>query len=109
MECNQDVNQTYQISEEEYQKTRENRIKFLASTGLDPTVFSKYIPEKYEQIPDFIWLSVIKNLLKELEKQEDFLNAYNLHNFAISGHTEGNEFAPWQLFDKGRYLLTRKK
>ena len=101
--------QTYQISEEEYQKTRLERIKYLTKNGLDPNAFSKYIPEKYERIPDFIWLSVIRNLLKELEKQEDFLEKYNFYNFAISGHTEGNEFAPWQLFDKDRYLLTRKK
>ena len=41
--------------------TREERVKFLSSIGLDPQVFSKYIPEDYEEIPDFIWLSVIRS------------------------------------------------
>ena len=27
--------------------------------------------------------------------------------FAISGHTEGKRYAPWQMFDKGRYDLKK--
>ena len=57
--------QTFQIDELEYNKTRIDRINFLKLLGLDPKVFIKYIPEKYESIPDFIWLSIIKNLLKK--------------------------------------------
>lgn len=56
-----------------------------------------------------MWLSVIKNLLKQLEKNEDILMNYGFTNFAISGHTEGNQFAPWQMFDKSRYTLVKKR
>lgn len=101
--------QTFQIDELSYQKTRIDRIKFLESLGLDPNIFSKFIPETYEPIPDYIWLSIIKNLLKELEKKEDILAANNFTHFAISGHTEGKNFSPWQLFDKSRYQKIRKK
>lgn len=101
--------QTFQIDESEYTKTRIDRINFLKSLGLDPTVFIKYIPEKYESIPDFIWLSIIKNLLKELEKKEEILLANNFTHFAISGHTEDKYFSPWQMFDKNRYQKVRKK
>lgn len=97
--------QTYQIKNEDYIKTREERVKFLESIGLNSDVFSKFIPEIYEPIPDFIWLSVIKNLLKTLEKKEDLLLACGFDHFAISGHTEGKEFCPWQMFDKSRYGL----
>lgn len=81
--------QTFQIDNEEYQKTRNERIEFLKSVGLNPEIFSSYIPEKYQAIPDLIWLSVIKNLLKQLEKNEDILISYGFTNSAISGHTEG--------------------
>lgn len=101
--------QTYQINNTDYQMTRIERIKFLKSIGLNPDVFLPYIPENYQPIPDFIWLSVIKNLLKQLEKNEDILASCEFTNFAISGHTENNQFVPWQMFDKSRYTLTRKK
>ena len=100
---------TFQISNDDYQVTRNERINFLKSIGLNPDVFSSYIPENYQEIPDFIWLSVIKNLLKQLEKNEDILMSYGFSNFAISGHTEGNQFAPWQMFDKSRYTLVKKR
>lgn len=101
--------QTYLINNEDYQVTRNERIEFLKSVGLDQNVFSKYIPENYQEIPDFIWQSVIKNLIKQLEKNEDILDSYGFTNFAIAGHTEGKKFAPWQMFDKSRYTLVRKK
>ena len=59
--------QIYLINNEDYQLTRNERIEFLKSVGLDQNVFSKYIPENYQEIPDFIWQSVIKNLIKQLE------------------------------------------
>lgn len=101
--------QIFLINDADYQLSKLERIEFLKSIGLDPAVFSKYIPEKYQQIPDFVWQSVIKSLIKQLEKNEEFLENYGFTNFAISGHTEGNNFAPWQMFDKSRYTLVRKK
>ncbi len=101
--------QTYQVSNENYRVSRMERIEFLKSIGLNPKVFSKYIPEEYQPIPDFIWLSVIRNLIKQLEKNEEFLASYGFTNFAISGHTEGNNFTPWQMFDKSRYTLIKKR
>ena len=101
--------QTFQISSADYQVTRNERIEFLKSIGLNQEVFSSYIPENYQEIPDFIWLSVIRNLLKQLEKNEDILMNFGFTNFAISGHTEGNQFAPWQMFDKSRYTLVKRR
>ena len=101
--------QIFQISNEDYQLTRNERVQFLISIGLNPEVFSNYIPEEYQEIPNFIWLSVIQNLLKQLEKNEDILAKHGFTNFAISGHTEGNNFAPWQMFDKSRYTLVNKR
>lgn len=97
--------QTEKISDSDYQQTRKDRIEFLKSLGLNTEVFLQYIPEDYQEIPDFIWLDLIRNCLKELEKNEDFLASYGLTNFAISGHTEGKRFAPWQISDKSRYCL----
>lgn len=101
--------QTYQVSESDYRLSREERINFLKSLGLNPDIFSSFIPEKYQNIPDIVWLNVIKDLIKKLEKNEDILANYNYTNFAISGHTEGNKFAPWSMFDKTRYTLSKKK
>lgn len=99
--------QKFQIDNEEYQNTRNERIEFLKSVGLNAEIFSSYIPEKYQAIPNLIWLSVIKNFLKQLEKSEDILMSYGFTNSAISGHTEGKQFSPWQMFDKNRYTLAK--
>ena len=101
--------QTFQIDDFEYNKTRIDRINFLSSLGLKTEEFINYIPKTYEPIPDFIWLNIIKNLLKELEKKEDILLTDNFTHFAISGHTEDKYFSPWQMFDKNRYQKIRKK
>lgn len=99
--------QTFQIDNEEYQKTRNEKIEFLKSVGLNPEIFSSYIPKKYQAIPNLIWLSVIKNFLKQLKKNENILISYGFTNFAISGHTEGKQFSPWQMFYKSRYTLAK--
>lgn len=100
--------QTYKISDIDYQKTRNERVNFLKSIGLDYNTFSQCIPYDYQEIPDFIWLDVITNLLKKLEKNEDILRKYGFTNFAISGHTEGKHFAPWQMFDDSRYTSVKR-
>ena len=95
--------QTYKTNQEEYTITRNNRINFLKSVGLDEKKFINYIPEIYQDIPDFIWKDIIKNILKELEKEEDYLLSSGFKSFVISGHTEGKRFAPWKMYDKNRY------
>lgn len=79
------------------------RIEFLVSVGMSEDEVSKRIPENYSEIPDFIWLDIIKNFLGKLDDMEDEFNAIGMLKFAISGHTEGKHFLPWQMFDKSRY------
>ena len=100
---------TFLISNEEYLKTREERVNFLKSVGYNEEDFEKEIPITYEEIPDFIWQHVLEKLLKRLEKKEDELLASGFKTFAISGHTEGKKYAPWQMFDKGRYDIKKSK
>ena len=100
---------TYLISQDEYKKSREERIKFLISIGIDENIALEKVPEEYKEIPDYIWLDVIKNLIKEVYQRELELKSDGLTEFAISGHTEGIRFRPWQIFDKKRYELTRKR
>lgn len=101
--------QTFHVSDEEYLKTRLERINFLESVGVDREVLEQAIPSAYQDIPNFIWLSVIRNLIKKLEDNEYLLDSYGFDNFAISGHTEGDSFAPWQMFDKTRYTMAKQK
>lgn len=72
-------------------------------------MFLKFIPEDYQKIPDFIWIDVIRNFLKHLEKNEEILESLGFTHFAISGHTEGKRFMPWQMFDKSRYELAKNE
>ena len=49
------------------------------------------------------FLDIIKNIISRLEDMEIELKSANLDEIAISGHTEGKRFLPWQMFDKSRY------
>lgn len=94
---------TYLISQEEYEESRKNRVDFLKSLDLKEEAFSSYIPNIYQEIPDFIWLDVILNVIKKIEDKQEELEKAGLYEFAISGHTEGEKWYPWQMFDKSRY------
>lgn len=96
---------TYLINQDDYEKSRKERIAFLVSLGLNNDLVDGHVPKIYDEIPDFIWLDVIKNLIKKIESMEDELKDFGLSEFAISGHTEGKRFLPWQMFDKSRYKI----
>ena len=93
---------TYVIDNKDYLDTREKRISFLLKRNVERNVLEKSIPKEYKPIPDFIWLDVIKNVIKPLLKNEEFLKADGFYEFNISGHTEGKRFRPWQMADDRR-------
>ena len=93
----------YEISQEDYYKTREERIKYLLSLGLKKEEFIKCIPTVYKPIPEFIWDNLIRTILVTLEKNEDILLSYGFKNFAIGGNTENKECYLWQMYNKDRY------
>ena len=93
---------TYVISNDDYIKTRDERISYLESCGLSKELLEENIPKFYKRIPDFIWLDIIKNIIKPLEKEEDLLRSYKFIEFNLSGHTEGKRFRPWQMVDDKR-------
>ena len=93
---------TYLINPSQYLETRKERINYLISCGLEKEKIEENIPKEYQEIPDYIWLSIIKDILKVLEKEEDVLRKAGFYEFNISGHTEGRYFAPWQMVDDKR-------
>lgn len=96
---------TYIINDEDYKESRNERVEYLIGIGLSKEKVLKDVPVTYTEIPNFIWLDIIKNIIKRLEKLEDELKMANLTDFSISGHTEGKKFMPWQMFDKNRYKI----
>ena len=93
---------TFIISQEDYTTSRLERIKYLESCGLSKEDLEKNIPKVYKEIPDFIWLDIIKNVIKPLEKEEELLRDCNFLEFNLSGHTEEKRFRPWQMVDDKR-------
>ena len=93
---------TFIISNQNYKSTRDERIDYLQSCGLSKDILENSIPKSYKRIPDFIWLDIIKNIIKPLEKEEDLLRSYKFTEFNLSGHTEGKRFRPWQMVDDKR-------
>lgn len=96
---------TFLISDEAYKKSREKRVEFLKSIDIDEDTIEEQLPKEYKEIPDFIWLDVIKHLLKKLMNMEEELALSGLTDISIGGHTEGKRFLPWQLTNKTRQGL----
>ena len=93
---------TYITNSKDYMVSREKRIEFLLKRNVERKILEDNIPKEYKPIPDFIWLDVIKNAIKPLLKNEDFLKKDGFYEFNISGHTEGKRFRPWQMADDRR-------
>ena len=93
---------TYITNDKDYKISREERVNFLKSCGISESIIEKNVPKKYTEIPEFIWLDVIKNIIKVLEKEEDILRHDGFLEFNLSGHTEGKRFRPWQMVDDKR-------
>lgn len=94
--------QTYKIDNKKYLETRKERIEYLISCGIDKNLIEENIPKDYQDIPDFIWLDIIKNIIKVIEKEEDILRQSGFLEFNLSGHTEEKRFRPWQMVDDKR-------
>ena len=94
--------QTYMTNKEDYEKSRIERIEYLTTCGIKKDILEENIPKEYHPIPDFIWLDIIRNIIKQLEKEEDYLRREGFLEFNLSGHTEGTSFAPWQMADSTR-------
>ena len=92
------------INNQDYLKTREERINYLKSLGLDEKEFIKFIPKVYKPINDYIWLDLIKKVILVLEKNESILLKSGYKNFAINGNTENKECYLWQMYNKDRYF-----
>ena len=93
---------TYIIDNDEYKKSRDERIQYLVSCGLPLDVLEENIPKVYQKIPDFIWLDIIKNIIKPILKEEELLRSCGFLEFNLSGHTEEKRFRPWQMADNTR-------
>jgi hypothetical protein len=93
---------TFLINDENYKNSRDERVDYLMKCDVSKEILDKYIPLKYKPIPDFIWLDIIKNIIKPLEKNEDYLRSEGFIEFNLSGHTEGEKFRPWQMADDKR-------
>ena len=94
--------QTFLVTQSDYQESRDERINYLVSCGIDKNILEDNIPTFYTEIPNFIWLDIIKNIIKVLVKEEEYLRINNYEEFNLSGHTEEKRFRPWQMVNSNR-------
>lgn len=94
---------TYIISKNDYEESRNKRIKFLNKVGYTKEESNNGVPKIYEEIPNIAWIKIISEILKKLEKrQQEFINE-KLNEFVINANFENNEIHAWQMYTKSRY------
>lgn len=96
----------YIVSDEEYQRTREERIKFLNSIESDKEVIQSNVPMQYTPIRDEFIETILDDIVFELYKRKDELRKDGLTIINVQGNFEDSRVVPWEIFRPER-LITR--
>lgn len=97
----------YIISQEDYINSRKKRVEYLQGLNIPLELIESKVPVVYQEIPDLVWLDLLKHLLKKLIKMEDELLSEGINEFVLNGHMEGERFRPWQMYDKSRFCFEK--
>lgn len=93
------------ISQEDYQKTRKERIDFLYnSCHYDIDKIEENIPQTYSLIPDNVIVKLLDEVVLELMKNRPMLLQDGLMQFGIQGNIINGEIQPWEMFRPERWL-----
>ena len=94
----------YKVSQEDYNVSRKNRINFLISLGENIDNFISYLPDIYEDVPNYIWEDLIQKILVNLWKKEEILEKSSYKHFAIGGNAYNKKCYIWQMYNKDRFM-----
>lgn len=94
---------TFIISEEKYNQSRKERIRFLKSIDILAVDAESGVPNTYNEIPDYVWKEVIVKIIKKVKNREEEFKSLGFNEFVINANVENGKILAWQMFDKNRY------
>lgn len=100
----------YIVDEEEYKRSREERIDFLNS--VEPNIediIKKEVPESYKSANDDVIKSILDDVILPLYKRKRELYQDNLKHFNIQGNVVNGKVVPWEIFRPERLISKSKE
>lgn len=102
-----DVRKTF-ISQDEYKRTRQERIDFLKGIESDTDTIYRNIPENYKVHNSSILDSILNDVIFPLYKRKSELPADGLKIFNVQGNIVDGKIVPWEIFRPERLIPKTK-
>ncbi len=99
----------YVVSDEEYVKSREERIEFLKEVDEDEEKIESAIPKHYKTVDSDIIKSILDDIVLEVYKNQTNFYKDGLRNFNIQGNIVRGELEPWEIFRPERLIASNAK
>ncbi len=96
---------TYLISDEEYKKSAERKIKFLMKNNkCNEEEARKQVPETYKSMPPSIKEEILDKIVFEIYSKKDDLRKLGLKSFGVQGMIRGGELFPVEINRMERFI-----
>lgn len=104
---NRDV-QKYFVSKEQYERTRQERIKFLSEKE-DRQQLECAIPTTYKMADEELIKDLLDKVVFELYSKQSELARDGLRNFNVQGNIVNGRIVPWEIFRPERLISKSKE
>lgn len=99
----------YVISNEDYARSRKERIEFLKEVDEEEEKIKRAIPEHYKPIDSDILKSILDNIVFEMYKNKTDFYRDGLRNFNVQGNIVAGKLEPWEIFRPERLIPSKLK
>lgn len=99
----------YVVNDEEYKRTRKERIEFLNSIESDAKAIEKAVPQEYQQSSDELIQSILDEVVFSLYKRKRELYEDGLKHCNIQGNIVDGKIVPWEIFRPERLISKSKE
>lgn len=101
--------ESYVVDDEEYKRTRKERIEFLNSIESDSKAIEEAVPQEYQQSSDELIQSILDKVVFSLYKRKRELYEDNLKHCNIQGNIVDGQIVPWEIFRPERLISKTKE
>ena len=98
----------YIVNEEEYKRTRKERMEFLSSIYEISENIEKEVPDKYTKLNDDFIEQILNDIVFELYKKENELKKDGLNHFGVQGNIVNNRPEAWEIFRAERLISNKE-
>ena len=97
------------VNDEEYQRTRNERVAWLKSIEKDKEAIEEAVPPKYQPTDNDTIKSILDDIVFPLYKRQSDLKRDGLSIFNVQGNIVDGKVEPWEFFRPERLIAKNKE